>query len=133
MRQWAERSPTWWRVLASPLAMLFALLVALRNFLFDLGALSMRRLPRPAKVWSIGNLVAGGTGKSPIVIATAEWLRAKGARPAILTRGYGSNLASGDSLALLDGAEIMKAKGQDRKSTRLNSSHIPLSRMPSSA
>jgi tetraacyldisaccharide 4'-kinase len=40
-------------------------------------------------VWSVGNLHWGGTGKTPVVIALASWLRAQGARVAILSRGYG--------------------------------------------
>jgi tetraacyldisaccharide 4'-kinase len=37
----------------------------------------------------IGNLTAGGSGKTPIAIAIAENLKARGHRPAFLTRGYG--------------------------------------------
>ncbi len=45
-----------------------------------------RRLARP--VISIGNLSVGGTGKTPVVAAVAEWLLDHGERPAILSRGY---------------------------------------------
>ncbi len=37
---------------------------------------------------SVGNLSVGGTGKSPVVAALAEWLVRQGERPAILSRGY---------------------------------------------
>ncbi len=47
----------------------------------------------PAPVISIGNLTTGGTGKTPLAIAIASALEAKGSRPAILTRGYGGSLA----------------------------------------
>ena len=43
----------------------------------------------PAPVWSIGNLHWGGTGKTPLVLAVAAWLRDRGARVAVLSRGYG--------------------------------------------
>jgi tetraacyldisaccharide 4'-kinase len=46
-----------------------------------------RRLSKP--VISIGNLSMGGTGKTPVVAAIAEWLISAGYRPSILTRGYG--------------------------------------------
>ena len=46
------------------------------------------RLPRP--VVSIGNLCWGGGGKTPLVAAVAEYLRDRGRRVAILSRGYGS-------------------------------------------
>lgn len=45
-----------------------------------------RRLSKP--VISVGNLSMGGTGKTPVVAAIAEWLVAQGHRPSILSRGY---------------------------------------------
>ena len=44
-----------------------------------------RQLERP--VISVGNLSMGGTGKSPVVAAIAQWLIDRGERPAILSRG----------------------------------------------
>jgi tetraacyldisaccharide 4'-kinase len=46
----------------------------------------------------VGNLTAGGSGKTPIAIAIAELLRAKGHKPYFLTRGYGGS-ARGPALA----------------------------------
>lgn len=45
-----------------------------------------RRLGRP--VISVGNLSVGGTGKTPVVSALANFLAAEGERPSILSRGY---------------------------------------------
>jgi tetraacyldisaccharide 4'-kinase len=45
-----------------------------------------RRLQRP--VISVGNLTVGGSGKTPMVAAIAQWLLDRGERPAILSRGY---------------------------------------------
>lgn len=42
----------------------------------------------PCKVVSVGNLTAGGTGKTPMVMYLAEMLQQAGMRPAILSRGY---------------------------------------------
>ena len=47
-----------------------------------------RRRTLPAPVVSVGNLHWGGTGKTPLVAALAAWLRDRGRRPAILSRGY---------------------------------------------
>jgi tetraacyldisaccharide 4'-kinase len=76
----------------------------LRRFLYQKGVLSSHQLP--GFVISVGNLEAGGTGKSPVVMALAKHLIQRGARPAILTRGYRSGLAAEDSAVLL-GAELI--------------------------
>jgi tetraacyldisaccharide 4'-kinase len=58
-----------------------------RRTLYRVGLLRAKRLPRP--VISIGNLSAGGAGKTPAVIALCRFLEARGLRVAVLTRGYG--------------------------------------------
>jgi tetraacyldisaccharide 4'-kinase len=82
------RAPDFWRKrtlaarLLAPLGILYGLSVALKARFaspFDPG------LP----VICVGNLTAGGSGKTPIAIAIADLLRAKGHRPYFLTRGYG--------------------------------------------
>ncbi|MGE5236220.1 MAG: tetraacyldisaccharide 4'-kinase [Acidobacteriota bacterium] len=54
--------------------------------LYRVGVRSVHRSPVP--VVSVGNLAAGGTGKTPLVVALARELAIRGRRPAILTRGY---------------------------------------------
>ena len=84
------------------LAVLFAFLSHMRNLLYDRAFLKARRLP--AKVISVGNIMVGGTGKSPMVIALARYYQSRGERVAILTRGYRSRLKSRDYIVLKNGA-----------------------------
>ena len=69
-----------------PLAPLYGAGVSLRLALYRAGLLRVRRAPRP--VISVGNVAAGGAGKTPFVRWLAGALLARGERPAILTRGY---------------------------------------------
>ena len=68
------------------LSCLFAAAVAARHFLYRTGIL--RRYPLGIQVISIGNVTAGGTGKTPVTEIFARTLAAEGRRVAILSRGY---------------------------------------------
>jgi tetraacyldisaccharide 4'-kinase len=61
----------------------------------------VRRLSRP--VISVGNLVVGGSGKTPAVAAIARLLLAAGERPAILSRGYGRRRSADGVVVVSDG------------------------------
>jgi tetraacyldisaccharide 4'-kinase len=74
-------------LVVKPLELLWRGVNRLRRFLYRRGVLKPQRLPRP--VISVGNLAAGGAGKTPAVIAIARDLIARGLRVAVLTRGYG--------------------------------------------
>lgn len=81
---WRRRG---WQALAlEPAAQAYAAAGALRH-----------AFARPAKaavpVICVGNLVAGGAGKTPVTLELARMLGADGQRPHILTRGYGGALA----------------------------------------
>jgi tetraacyldisaccharide 4'-kinase len=58
-----------------------------REACYGVGLFSTRRLPVP--VISIGNVTLGGSGKTPLTAVVAATLRDLGARPAIVSRGYG--------------------------------------------
>ncbi|HLE04669.1 MAG TPA: tetraacyldisaccharide 4'-kinase, partial [Anaerolineales bacterium] len=60
--------------------------MSLRTALFARGLTGIRRLPVP--VLSVGNLIAGGTGKTPFVEMLARRLQTQGHRVAIVLRGY---------------------------------------------
>jgi tetraacyldisaccharide 4'-kinase len=72
-----------------PAERLFGGIVGARDILYDAGWLPARETAIPAV--SVGNLTVGGTGKTPIAAWIAEGLASRGARPAVVLRGYGDD------------------------------------------
>lgn len=66
---------------------------ALKALAYRTGLRRATRLPVP--VISVGNLVAGGTGKTPFTAWLVAHLRARGHRPGVLSRGYGPRVRGG--------------------------------------
>jgi tetraacyldisaccharide 4'-kinase len=81
---WYTPSP--WPVFLVPLSLIYCLVVRLRRLLYRVGVLASHRLPVPVVI--VGNLTAGGTGKTPLVAWLAGFLRTAGYRPGIVARGY---------------------------------------------
>ena len=77
------------RGLLLPQAALYRSAVALRNGLYDNGILRVEQPSLP--VLSVGNLTAGGSGKTPFAAWLAARLLAAGAKPAVVLRGYGGD------------------------------------------
>lgn len=72
-----------------PFASLYGGVVAIRGQLYDHGILPS--VQSPIHVISVGNLTVGGTGKTPVASWIAQRLAEKGAKPAIVLRGYGGD------------------------------------------
>jgi len=70
-----------------PLSGLYGLLAELRRLAFRAGYFRSERLPVPVVV--VGNVVAGGAGKTPAVIALVQHLQARGLQVGVVSRGYG--------------------------------------------
>ena len=79
-----------YRILLFPLALFYWGVTFWRNLFYNIGVFVSRNLP--CKVISIGNITAGGTGKTPAVIYFAKLLIKHGQRVAVLSRGYGLSL-----------------------------------------
>ncbi|MEQ8953797.1 MAG: tetraacyldisaccharide 4'-kinase, partial [Gammaproteobacteria bacterium] len=76
-----------WRLLLWPLSLLFRLLTAIRRRLQQGSA----RPPQPrVPVIIVGNITLGGTGKTPLLIQLAKYLRKQGFKPGVVSRGYGA-------------------------------------------
>ncbi len=85
LRAWQRRGMlacTLW-----PLSLIYRALWWLRASLYRNGVLSAHRMPVPVIV--VGNVVAGGGGKTPLVIALVQQLQAMGLNPGVVTRGFG--------------------------------------------
>jgi len=82
------RTPTWWQAKALPSTLLLPL-----SALYYVGYRIDRALKKPKRaplpVIGIGNITAGGAGKTPTAIAVASMLRGMGEVPHIVSRGYG--------------------------------------------
>ena len=85
-RHWQRPNP-FLSFLLKPLSKLFAKIAAKRRDDFVSGRLKSEKLPVPVIV--VGNIHAGGTGKTPIVAALVSGLQEKGIKVGIISRGYG--------------------------------------------
>jgi tetraacyldisaccharide 4'-kinase len=77
------------RAVLAPLSAAYRAGAALRNALFDRGLLAQHAVALPSV--SVGNLSVGGTGKTPVAAWLSAQLAARGARPALVLRGYGGD------------------------------------------
>jgi len=77
----------WALTLLKPLSWLYSAITCLRRWAYQHGYLTSQRFDLPVIV--VGNITAGGTGKTPLTLAIVEYLKQQGYRPAIVSRGYG--------------------------------------------
>ncbi|MEO7150813.1 MAG: tetraacyldisaccharide 4'-kinase, partial [Burkholderiaceae bacterium] len=82
---WLRRGPWAWAL--RPFSALYAALVRLRAAVYDRGWARSHVLPVPVVV--VGNLIAGGAGKTPTVMAIVAAQRACGRSPGVVSRGHG--------------------------------------------
>lgn len=87
------------------LARLYGAVVWLRGWLYDCGMLTTYRSSLP--VVSIGNVTAGGNGKTPLCLLVADALKRQGLTPAIVSRGYGGRLRGPHRVLAGDTAEAV--------------------------
>lgn len=82
---WQRRGLRAWALW--PLSMLYGVLVWLRRLLYRWGVLRSAHPGVPVVV--VGNVIAGGAGKTPVAMAVIAHLQASGWRPGVVSRGYG--------------------------------------------
>ena len=81
---WYRLSP--WLLLLTPASLVYCGLSRLRRLLYRAGLLTRHRIP--VQVIIVGNLTAGGTGKTPLVTWLVDFLSMSGYRPGVIARGY---------------------------------------------
>ena len=85
LNSWQRRGALAW--LLWPLSLLYGLVASLHRWLYRSGIWRVERVTVPVVV--VGNVVAGGGGKTPVVMALVAHLHAQGQKVGVLSRGYG--------------------------------------------
>jgi tetraacyldisaccharide 4'-kinase len=85
-----------------PASIAFAVAVGVRRFFYRLGIFKKTHPGIPVIV--VGNITVGGSGKTPLVLWIAEFLKKNGWSPAIISRGYGAKLAEPRAATIADDA-----------------------------
>ncbi|MCS2172386.1 tetraacyldisaccharide 4'-kinase [Scandinavium sp. TWS1a] len=88
-RIWSGESPLW--LLLLPLSWLYGLVSGVIRLSYRLGIQKAWRAPVPVAV--VGNLTAGGNGKTPVAIWLVEQLQQHGIKAGVVSRGYGGKAA----------------------------------------
>ena len=97
-RSWVQRD--WLAFALLDISWAYRGLVALRRFLYARGGVKSYRVPVPVIV--VGNVVAGGAGKTPVVIEIVRYLKAQGWQPGVVSRGYGRVVERGNTWVALE-------------------------------
>lgn len=88
-RIWSGKSPLY--LLLLPFSWLYGLITSALRYSYKRGWKKSWRAPLPVIV--VGNLTAGGNGKTPVVIWLVEMLKQRGLRAGVVSRGYGGKAA----------------------------------------
>ncbi len=132
---YGDQPPAAWMQLAEKV---FAVAIGVRQKLYRSGLLPAYESRVPVIV--VGNITAGGTGKTPFVIWLVQYLKQRGLRPGVVSRGYGgvrkvepmqvtpnsSAQASGDEALLIakrTGVPVVVGKKRARAAQKLVADH----------
>ncbi|HDY87931.1 MAG TPA: tetraacyldisaccharide 4'-kinase [bacterium] len=84
-------------------ASVYNYVTSIRNFLYNKRILKAKDVP--CRVISIGNLIVGGTGKTPVTMMTAKMLKEAGKSVVVISRGYKGQ--SKDPIVVSDGSSVL--------------------------
>ncbi len=97
------------RSLLIPFYLLYRVVIWMRNFCYTSGIIKQKQLP--CRVISVGNIVAGGTGKTPAVIAIAKLLQENNYKVGVLLRGY-KGKSNREITLVSDGEKLLCTRDQ---------------------
>jgi tetraacyldisaccharide 4'-kinase len=103
-RAWYAAKPTPLAQTLRPLAWLYGALAALRRAAYRAGLARSVRVRVPVVV--VGNITAGGSGKTPLVVALVLALAERGFHPGIISRGYGRRTRGTREVTATDSAAV---------------------------
>ena len=88
-----------------PLSWLFCTVAVIRRKLYQLNIFTSVSAQVPVVV--VGNIVVGGSGKTPLLITLCEFIKQKGYQPGVVSRGYGGNYVGLRQVQKTDSAELV--------------------------
>ncbi len=97
VREWQRVSA--WQIVLRPVSWIFSAIVWARRRLYS--ARLFRSYQPSVPVLVVGNVTVGGTGKTPVVLAIADYFRGTGRLPGIVTRGYTITQLDADAATVL--------------------------------
>ena len=118
---WQGRAPVLVRAGLAAAAAAYRTALAARSASFRVGLFSTHRLPVP--VISVGNVTVGGSGKTPLAEVVALILAEMGARPAVISRGYGRR--SRGVRIVADGSGVLLRAGEGGDEPVLLAERLP--------
>ena len=88
-----------------PLSWLYCSVTIVRRKLYQLDIKKSYGSKKPVVI--IGNIVVGGSGKTPLLMALCEYIKASGYNPGVVSRGYGGNVSGVHQVSESDSAEMV--------------------------
>jgi len=88
-----------------PLSFIYCIVITVRQKLYQLNF--KRSYASQVPVVVIGNIVVGGSGKTPLLISLCEYLKEKGFNPGVVSRGYGGSVSGVKQVAASDSATLV--------------------------
>lgn len=100
---WYQSNALIWLLL--PVSWLYCLVVSIRRMLYQLQI--KRSYSSDVPIVVVGNIVVGGSGKTPLLISLCEYLINKGFKPGVVSRGYGGSVSGIKQVAVNDSASLV--------------------------